>query len=274
MVLNWPNGGLRRARVMLMAAACALSFAASLGEVELSARANAPLQAPRVAPPAPSAALAPVVLEFDLPDDFWRRDDDGTYAVTGFRIGYFAIRPSTVLAIVEVPRERVEVKDRTGRISIDLARLPTDANQVVVRLQTVTRDEASPWSEASAPIRAAGGAPAPGPRVAVAPRGPRTLALADVERHPRVVDALKRTLPPGTAIETVVRPFRRIEDLALAVVLCRDHQIVFTALAQKVQGPPRQSIANALRQLRPDLGQAVIRKGRIAARQLLAPAAQ
>jgi hypothetical protein len=272
-VLNRPKGGIRPGRAMVMAVAWALSLAASRGVVELSARANAPQQAPRVALPAPSAAVAPIVLEFELPDDFSRRDDDGAFAVTGFRIGYFAVRPSTVLAIVDVPRERVEVKDRTGRISLDFTRLPAGANQVIVRLQTVTRDGASPWSEASPPLRSAGGAPAPGPGVAGGPRRPRTLALADVQRHPRIVDALKQTLPSGATIDQVLPAFRRIEDLALAVVLCRDHQIVLTALIQKVQGPPRQSFLNAMRQLRPDSGPAVIRKARTDARRLLAPPA-
>jgi hypothetical protein len=145
---------------------------------------------------------------------------------------------------------------------------------VVIRLQTLSGGESSTWSESSAPMRLGGTSPARGRGAGAAPRRLQTLALADVERHPRVVDALKQTLPSGATIERVLPAFRRIEDLALAVVLCRDQQIVLTALTEKVQGPPRLALVNALRQLRPDLKPAVIRKGRADARQLLALPAQ
>jgi hypothetical protein len=283
---NLFGGSMRTKRQwpILVAAVWALSLAGIQGAVALRAAADPPPQAPK--PRAAPAASVPVsgssVLEFDLPDDFGRRLADGTYAVTGFRIGYFALRRSTVLKRVDVPRERVEVNDRTGRISVDFTDLPADANQVVIRLQTLSGGEASTWSESSAPMRlgraspARGRAsPAPGRGAAgAAPRRLQALALADVERHPRVVDALKQTLPSGATIERVLPAFRRIEDLALAAVLCRDHQIVLTALTEKVQGPPRLSLLNALRQLRPDLKPAVIRKGRADALQLLAPPAQ
>jgi hypothetical protein len=272
-----------RQRPVLIVAVWALCLAGFQGGAALTARADPPqAPKPRAAPAVSSQASTASVLEFDLPDDFERRLADGTYAVTGFRIGYFDVRRGTVLMTVDVPRDRVEVANRSGRISIDLTQVPADANQVVIRLQTLTRDEASTWSELSEAARLPGASPARGRRTGAAPRRatraapPRAqaLALADVERHPRVVDALKQMLPSGTTIEQVLPGFRRIQDLALAVVLCRDHQIVFTALTQKVQGPPRLSVPNALRQLRRDLGPAVVRKGRTDARQLLAPLAQ
>ena len=196
---------------ILVTTVWALSLAGFQGEAALTARPASPqAPKPRAAPAVSSQAPTASVLEFDLPDDFGRRLADGTYAVTGFRIGYFDVRRGTVLLTVDVPRDRVEVANRSGRIPLDLTQLPAAANEVVIRLQTLMRDEASTWSELSESARPPGAspargrgtraAPARGRATGAAPRRAQTLALADVERHPRVVDALKQTLPSGATV--------------------------------------------------------------------------
>ena len=244
------------------------------GGFEPAVRAETLLQGSTAAsaPPQAAGAAAPVSLGFELPPDFWRRDADGSYAVTGFRVGYFPPIGSSPFRMVEVARGAVKVNGTIGQILLEISQLPAGASRVVIRLQTLSGGKASAWSEAS-PLIGPATAPPRSPRQTAASRRPQSVAAADVERHVRLAEALKKTLPPGARLEDVLAAYRRIDDLAVAVALCRDNKIALTALSQKILGPPRRSLPVAVRELRPDLERRAIRQARVDARQLLdAPA--
>ena len=222
-----------------------------------------------------SPARGAAVLEFDLPADYWTREADGGYKITGFRLGYFEGRRQTVVRIVEIAREKVTVSGGTGRINLDPSAI-AQAPDVVIRLQTLVRGQASPWSESlsvgSQPNAGVASRPNAGRHnVGASARVPRLrhVTIGDIERSARLRSAWEKCLPPGAKPEEILAAFRRVEDLAMAVVLCRDYGIDLSALSRIVKGPPRRSPADAARELRPDVKQAAVRRARTTGRQLI-----
>ena len=225
-------------------------------------------QQPSVPRPQPVAASAATSLEFELPEEFWERKPDGAYRVTGFRVGYFPPRQFGGVIIVDVPRAAVTVNGRLGRVPLDPQRVPAAAPSFVVRLQTVSGSDTSLWSAPSATIRR----PAfltPAAARCTAPARPAQLSLADVQQHPRLAAAVKELLPGDGEAAKVVVAFRRLEDLATAVVVSRGRKIPLADIARTVGGPPRQSVQAAVRRLRPDLPAPVVRQARAEGRRLI-----
>jgi hypothetical protein len=227
----------------------------------------------KAAPPqAPAPQSSPYMLEFELPAEFSARSADGSDLISGFRLGYFKPSESTPFSTVDLSRGQVAVTGRTARVPLDLQRVPADLNSIVVKLQTQSRGQFSAWSEPSPPLTGLGP-----PRAARQPRqrqdgGERRgqgLLLADIERHARLAEALRKVVPADAKIEDLLKGYRRLNDLAVAVVLSRDHGVPFVALTQSLQGPPRRSLRNALKQVQPKLEANPIPKARAASAQLL-----
>jgi hypothetical protein len=242
-------------------------------------RAEASVQAPAAGArrsEAAQAAGAPLVIEFDLPEEFWSRAVDAPDAVTGFRVGYFQGEEPDAIKTVDVQRAELLVRDRTARATIPRESAPEKAAGVVIRVQTLSRTQPSAWS---APVLfvVPVGREARAPRARSAnDRGRRGgLTMADVEPHPALAEALAALLPADARLEDEVARFRQVEDLALAVVISRDQGVPFTTLARAVEGPPPQLVRNALQTLRPDIrAPNVIRQSRDEARQLLGGSGQ
>jgi hypothetical protein len=82
-------------------------------------------------------------------------------------------------------------------------------------------------------------------------------------------ESLRMLLPPDASIEAELRRFRRVNDLALALVLSREYNIPFTMLSKTLEGPPRLSVRNALVKLRTDVdARSAVRKARTEAAKL------
>ena len=261
--------------VVIVAAAC--------GQAETNAQASASSQSSGARPPANpgTAEDGPLVLEFDLPIE-WTQPAGSADAVTGFRVGYFRSNDSTAIRTLDFERDALVVRDQTARVTLPRESIPGCVD-CVVRVQTLSGGNSSPWSE---PVRLAGPAAPqaqstpqpPEPPRAVRAERPRNaspgqrrggLAPGDIERHVALSESLRKLLPPDASIEAELRRFRRVDQLALAVAISRDYDIPFTTLSRTLEGPPRVSPRNALTKLRQDVdARGAIRKLRAEVRRL------
>jgi hypothetical protein len=251
-----------RQLLTLLVVVASLAFPAGLAAAATSQVAQVPAPKPQPPPSGPQAPAATAV-QFDLPPD-WTRDANDAKRITGFRIGYFDGRRQRLLHAVEIAREEVMVNGGTGRIRLDLSGI-ADPADVIIRMQSLARGQASPWSESIAVVPGAPGRGATGARA----RATRRVTANEVERSPRLQAAWEKCVPAGARRDEVLAAFSRVEELAFAVVLCRDYEVNIEALSRKVQGPPRRSPAAAARELRPEVTQAVVRRARTAGRALL-----
>lgn len=212
----------------------------------------------------PAARTQAVGLEFDLPEEFTQKAQDGTPLVTGFRLGFFRGDDATPLHTVEVARSAVKINGDKGIIGVPSQPVPDGLPGLVLRLQTLSAAGASPWSDPSPLVTV------PTPRSNTrATRQRRTLEPADLEAHKELRTALQEVLPADARLEDVLTSFRRVSDLALAVAVSREADISFTALVEAMDGPPRRSLRNAVAKVRPDLNAGeVVRGARPAGRQL------
>jgi hypothetical protein len=209
-------------------------------------------------------------VEFDLPAEYWTKDAKGEFVITGFRLGLFQDGSSEPLSTREIGREAVIEAGRTGQISLIPQRFSKDVGAVVWRLQTLTRDGASPWSAPSPVVDPAANAPA---RPEVAKGGRSRLSMSEVERHPRLLEAFSKALPSSAAADQVLAAFRNVNELSQAVAISTAEGIALDVLGKKMAGPPRLSLRNAVRELRPNLrGTDALRKANTTAKELLGAA--
>jgi hypothetical protein len=212
---------------------------------------------------------APIVLEFDVPAEFTTVPAGSASAVTGFRVGIFQADGASPLSTMDFAREALTVRGGTARVTLAPERVPEGIENAVLRVQTLSRGQAGAWSDpvalGGAVARQARQAPqrpprSPQPRVAVInPPGAapgqrrRGVTPADIENYAALSAALRKVLPADTTLEMELGRFRRLQDVAVAVVISRDHGIPFTTVSQTMAGPPRLAGRNALAKLRPDL---------------------
>jgi hypothetical protein len=206
--------------------------------------------------------------------------------VTGFRVGYFWPNESTALRTVDFGRDALTVQDRTVRVTLPRETVPECASDCVIRVQTLTAGRASAWS-APVPLSAVvtrqaqlpprqqrppAARPERTPNAAPARTRQRAgLAPRDIESYASLSESLRQLLPPDANLDAELRRFRRVEELALAVVISRDYDIPFTTLSRTLEGPPRTSPRNALVKLRPDLDAGAFRRARDEAGRLISP---
>jgi hypothetical protein len=209
-------------------------------------------------------------VEFDLPAEYWTKDANGEFVITGFRLGLFQDGSSEPLSTRDIGRDAVIEAGRTGQISLT-PRPPNGVGAVVWRLQTLTRDGASPWSAPTPAVDSAGSTPARPEAAAKSRRRP--LSMSDVERHPRLLEAFRKALPSSAAADQVLAAFRNVNELSQAVAISTAEGMALDVLGKKMAGPPRQSLRNAVRELRPNLrGTDALRKANMAAKELLGAA--
>ena len=261
--------------------------AAACGQAETSAQTSAPSRSPDTrassAQAAATAAATPLVLEFDIPAEF---AEGGV--VTGFRVGFFRGNDSTAIRAIDVARESLVVSGRTARITVPRENVPQCSDDCVVRVQTLSRNQASAWSD---PVPVGGVAVRENPTAApqrppqrteqraAIPERPRAqsgrrraggLTAADVEKHTSLSESLRAVLPKDANVNAELRRFRRLEDLALVVVLSRDYHIPFTTLIQTLAGPPRVTPRDAVMKLRQDVdAREAVRKSRAEAQKFV-----
>jgi hypothetical protein len=259
--------------IVILAVAC--------GESEMNAQRS---QDRNSKPAPPTTATSPeggVVLAFDLPDEFRAEPAGSPRAVTGFRVGYFRASDPKAIRTMDFARDAVAVQGQTAQVT-----LPRESGCGVdcrVRVQTLSAGQVSAWSDPVPLQTSAASSSPPKPQAAeparqARPERPRAaspeqrragLALSDIEPYQELSKELRALLPSDTNIETEVRRFRRLEDLALAVAISRQYIVPFVTLSRAIEGPPRLTPRNALARLRQDLDPRAVRKVRPEATKLL-----
>jgi hypothetical protein len=228
---------------------------------------------------------APLFLEFDLPDEFSDRTAAGEDVVTGIRVGYFRPGDTEPFSTVTISRDEVVVNGETGRVPVDRERAMGGA---LVRLQTVTRAASSSWSDApsfssgAAGVGSSSAARSAPPSAAAAGTPVRAVGgtnrrsrvrSADVEAYPQLLSLANEMRPGEVAFDDMLAPFRSVTEFALALVICRDHQIPFETFIETMNGPPQRTLRPAVQELRAMLkGANVIAAARDGAEQLLVKA--
>ena len=253
------------ARQHIRAVACLLVLAV------VSAGCDQPISLGILAGAQPNARGTGQSLEFDLPQEYSTKDANGEFVITGFRLGFFQAESALPISTVELGRDAVVVTGLTAKVSLTPQQIPKDLGPIVLRLQTLTRHGASDWSAPSTAIADTSSAtPGNAPEKASGSRSP--LSMSDIERHPRLAEALRKLKPSGTEFEQVLAPFRSVSQLAQAVALCTEQDIALDSLTAKMTGPPRRSLRNAVRELKPALKGAALRKANADGKQLLGAA--
>lgn len=228
-------------------------------------------------PTAPAAEPSDgrVVLEFDAPPEFMERDRSGSYRVHGLRIGYFSVGGEVPLWTVEVARTDVTLSGPVARVSLPAQAYPEHLKTVVVRVQTLSGRTASAWSAPSPPFE-----PPPLPvashsaRKARSPRIAKTrptLAPAALAEHPALKELFEATVAEAAREQTLSR-FRNANELAVALVISKQHDLPFPRLLETLQGPPTRSLRQAVAQLKPNVNpKRAVASARLEAQRLVRP---
>lgn len=87
-----------------------------------------------------------ITLEFEVPFEYYDKLEDGSWTITGFRVGYFEPDLAMVIHSIDFPVERISLLGETARVSFAFAPLPGDVTQVAFRVQSLTREWPGPWS--------------------------------------------------------------------------------------------------------------------------------
>ena len=238
-----------------------------LATCSVFASCDQPLATGVLADAQPAKARTTSSLEFDLPPEYWTKNADGSFVIIGFRLGYFRPGESEPITTRDIMRDAVVVEGSAARLPLPSQVFPEGVTDVVLRVQTLTGAGSSEWSAPSEAttsvvrVRAAAKSPS---------RKRPQLSMSDVEVHPRLAEALRTAVPPAVKLDAVLTAFPTIDELALGVVLDRDRNVPLEKLSSVMNGPPRRSLRNALREINPAVNnRPELRKLREVARRLL-----
>ncbi len=237
------------------------------------------VQTPATSPGGQPAVPETVTLEFEPPPEFHERTEDGAYVITGFRVGYFRAAPDDPRKNAQprpvhatfIARDALQLVGPLVRVSFKPEPMRRGNTEVVFRVQAVRSGADGYWSDPTGVMTLAERAPASGRRV-------KKLTLEEsVATYPALVEALRAldAKAQGPRPETQKNPlflaFRRVGDLATAVVICRDRGVPCAELAESMIGPPRQPLGRALRQWIKEESEipGLIKKARSESRRLL-----
>jgi hypothetical protein len=149
----------------------------------------------------------------------------------------------------DVNRDAVVINGNVAGLLLVPHYFPADVTRVVLRVQTLTRSGSSAWSEPSPPTESV----VYGAAARTSARKRPQISLSDVARHPQLEKVLRTVVPSTEKLSKIVSEFRTIEELAMAAVLNRDHDIPLDRLSKTMAGPPRRSLRNALREVKPTM---------------------
>ena len=209
----------------------------------------------------PSAdGASSITIECDLPADYNTRTAGG-YLLQAIRVGFFA-GDGALIRTVDIPRDGIEVVKGSARLRVALPAVPAARSRAVVRLQMVTTERLSEWSdptgEVTLPIRAA--APAVPSRTDV--------TTAELQKYPALEAALEPLLGPGCQRDDVTA-FAN-QELATAVVISQRKVVKFGDLCKTAKQLSNRSLTTVIRRVDPKVNRAgVIRAAQPEVKRLL-----
>jgi hypothetical protein len=235
--------------------------------------------APQVPPPSQDSGggAGRVTLEFDVAPDMLTRDANGRFRVTAFQVGFFDERARLVRAL-EIPRADATIDSTKVRLQVPLITVQrNEPSRMTIRVRPLSSGALAPWSAPAGSVnlpqvaaadrrgrdRAAGKAGGP------AATGEAKLTPADLERYPTLKAAVSEMLDGKLSYAEAVASFSRVQELALAVVMSRKHDVPLPRIcAAMLDGSP--SFPEALRRVKSSINPAQeLRGARSEARALL-----
>ena len=233
----------------------------SASAAEQSARQDAQARASQ-----PNASRQTITIEFDATDDVAKKTADGSFLVRAFQVGFFD--GDTLVRTVEVPRARAEISGTHVKLVspvVVLSRGPS--RNASVRVRSLSAGPAGTWSAPSGSVRleaessarasrrgrdrAGAGRERAEAKTAPKPRARRTVTVAQLNRHPALKEALTPMLGADLDVDKVVGSFKRVQDLALAVVIARKHAVPLARICNAMQEDQRRTVTTALKGLSP-----------------------
>ena len=219
---------------------------------------------------ASDSAPQTVTLEFDVPP---RVETKGAAKFELRAVQIAVVSSSRTLQIVNVERTEWQIRGNKAQVSFQLAPVPRRSNPVTLRLRFLSDGPAGEWSTATGGIRA------PETTVVEAPsrasRPPRGVAPSALDSRSALKQATIDALGPNQPLETALSAFNNIRDLALAVVISRDHRLKFVDLCTAMKGSPTLRLSAALLKLNPKIdANSVTQNAKPEARRLSAPDGQ
>lgn len=199
--------------------------------------------APVAAFEAQDAAAPPpqtVTVEFDVPPSV---ETKGTARFALHAVQIAVVSSSRTLQSVTIERTNWQIHDNKAQVSFQLAAVPRKANPVTLRLRFLSDGPAGEWSTATSGINAPEIVTVEVPRAARPPKG---VAASELDARSALKQATLDVLGPNQPLETALSAFNNVRELALAVVVSRNHQLKFVDLCTAIKGPPTLALPAAL----------------------------
>lgn len=225
----------------------------------------------------PNTPRETFTLEFEASGEIQARAADGSFVVRAFQVGFFD--GQALVRALEVPREKAEISATRVKLVVPVVALSREPSMnVEVRVRSLTSGPLGAWSASagSVTLKSEGAtrssrrerARSGGAREPRASR--RSITVAQIDQHPALKTALEPLLDGDLEIEDLPRSFSRVQDLALAVVIARSHDVPLSEICEALQEDRTRSLTGALKTLRPTLDAAsAVQAARPGARKLL-----
>jgi hypothetical protein len=235
------------------------------------------------------AAEGKIAITLDTPPEL--REPNASAKGASFQIGFFD-RDELIGTVVVAP-EPASVSGATVRLDVPLIPLPKGArNPVGVRVRLLTTGALGAWSATAGSVTLpdAGGPAGTSARRAQSgqqarnraerPAGRRAqdkgaragLTAAELDAHPALKSAIAPLLGSSLSLADAAGAFDRVQDLAVAVVVSREHEVPFADLCKAMIESQRKSLANAIRSVKPSVdAERAVRRARNEARGLVTP---
>jgi len=212
----------------------------------------------------PNTSRDPITIEFDATDDVAKKTADGNFLVRAFQVGFFD--GDTLVRTVEVPRARAEISGTHVKLVVPVVVLSRGPSRTAsVRVRSLGSGPVGAWSASAGSVhleaeagarasrrgrdRAGAGRDRANAGSAATPRARRTVTVAELNRHPALKEALTPLLGADLDAEKAAGSFKRVQDLALAVVIARKHDVPLARICGAMQEDQRRTVATALKAL-------------------------
>lgn len=197
-----------------------------------------------------------ITLEFDASGDVVKQTPNGEFVVRAFQVGFFD--GDSLIRTVEIQRARAKIAGTRVRIEapvVALSRPPS--RNADVRVRSVGTGSLGPWSESAGSVRL----PVEGSRASrrERPRSTgsresnsrrRAVTVAQLNRHHALKSALEPLLGPGLDAAQVSDSFSSVQELALAIVVARTHDVPLARICEAMQQDRTRTLTQSLESLR------------------------
>lgn len=206
----------------------------------------------------PNALRQSITVEFDATDDVLKKDANGQFLIRAFQVGFFD--GNELVRALEVARTQAEISGTRVKLVVPVVTLPRGPSRnAEVKVRSLSSGAVGAWSAGGGSVRLAAEASGRAPRreraqaggSTDAGAGRRTLRMVQLERHPKLKMALEPMLGPDLDTAKVLSSFPRVQELALAIVVSRTHDVALARVCDAMRLDGTRSLTEAFQSLRP-----------------------